>query len=119
MLTLISAPRWKNRDSKKFMAQSPCRNLEKNPRCIEYCNWHEKTFKEWKKDEFLTVMRYALPQRKMILDAIATAIASENYGQIVRRTTVNPFPSKSSSIPPRIRMIERHTILIQLAVTSG
>ena len=56
--------------SKNFMKKSPCRKLDKSTKCIEYCNWHERIFKEWGKDEFLTVMRYALPQRKIILDPI-------------------------------------------------
>ena len=51
---------------------SPCLSLEKYPQCLDYCRWHKNLFKNWKKkEEFLTVMRYALPQRKLMeLDPI-------------------------------------------------
>ena len=33
-----------------------------------YCKWHKSFFSGWSKEKFLTVMRYALPQRKIILE---------------------------------------------------
>ena len=44
----------------------PCMNLEHYPDCIEYCNWHQTVFKDMKKEELLTIMKYALPQRKIV-----------------------------------------------------
>ena len=46
----------------------PCLNLKQFKECVEYCGWHNHIIKEWKKDEFLSFMRYALPQRKLSLD---------------------------------------------------
>lgn len=45
----------------------PCSNLKQYPQCKEYCMWHGK-FASMKKEslqEFLTFMKYAIPQRKM------------------------------------------------------
>ena len=51
----------------KYLQPSPCLNMTKYPQCSRYCNWHSKYFKEWPKDEFITLMKYALPQRKLSL----------------------------------------------------
>ena len=44
-------------------------NLDQYPDCIDYCNWHQNAFKYLKKEEFLTVMKHALPQRKIVSDS--------------------------------------------------
>ena len=46
----------------------PCEEIEKYPLCVVYCKWHKSFFSGWSKEKFLTVMRYALPQRKIILE---------------------------------------------------
>ena len=55
---------------KKYSGTSPCTKLEIQSQCTEYCNWHKRLFNALQKEEFLTIMRYALPQRKIILDPI-------------------------------------------------
>ena len=55
---------------KLYPEKSPCSKIEFYPQCIEYCKWHKTLFNGWKKEEFLTIMRYALPQRKIILNPI-------------------------------------------------
>ena len=53
-------------------ATYPCSLEEKEnyPECKEYCNWHKDFFGKWSRNNFLTVMRYALPQRKLNLEPI-------------------------------------------------
>ena len=54
----------------KFMNKSPCLELNRYPECSTYCKWHNDLFTSQGMTEFLTVMRYALPQRKILLDPI-------------------------------------------------
>ena len=57
-------------DNNHTINSSPCLyiNNEKHP-CFSYCNWHKKFFDLGiaTKQEFLSMMKYAQPQRKMIL----------------------------------------------------
>ena len=48
----------------------PCLEEENYPECKEYCNWHKDFFGKWSRNNFLSVMRYALPQRKLNLEPI-------------------------------------------------
>ena len=62
----------------------PCMNLTQYPECIDYCTWHKKLFSGWKKEEFLTVMRYGMPQRKVLLDSIKpyeSELAAKLFGK--------------------------------------
>ena len=52
---------------------------------------------------------------KIQRQARAAQAASAFCGHNVRSTTVRPLPLKSSSIPPLIKIIERHTDLIHPA----
>ena len=52
----------------KYLEPSPCLNISQFPKCNDYCKWHNSFFKAWPKDEFITLMKYALPQRKLSLD---------------------------------------------------
>ena len=52
--------------SLNFSALLPCLNLEKYSSCREYCKWHIEYSKDIPKKEFLTIMKYAMPQRKII-----------------------------------------------------
>ena len=56
--------------TEKYMKKSPCSELTKYSQCKEYCNWHKDVFNKWSREEFLTVMRYSMPQRKLSLDPI-------------------------------------------------
>ena len=53
----------------KFMDKSPCMQLNQYPECSTYCKSHNQLMASHDK-EFLTTMRYALPQRKIKLDPI-------------------------------------------------
>ena len=44
---------------------SPCLNASRYAKCNVYCNWHKTYFNDWPKEDFITLMRYAMPQRKM------------------------------------------------------
>ena len=49
----------------------PCMNTNENPACAEYCNWHRNYFKKLTDmKDFMTIMGYALPQRKLFLESI-------------------------------------------------
>ena len=52
-------------NSAKYMEPSPCSNLTKFPKCNHYCTWHKNFFENIPNHEFLTIMNYALPQRKI------------------------------------------------------
>ena len=47
---------------------SPCREIDQYPKCLDYCKWHKDYFSKSKFEDFLTIMRYALPQRKIELE---------------------------------------------------
>ena len=52
----------------KFSSPSPCmENGTKYQSCESYCKWHDAYFKDLAKEEFITLMKYAVPQRKAIL----------------------------------------------------
>ena len=44
----------------------PCSDIDAYPKCIDYCNWHKEYFINNRKN-FLTIMKYSKPQRKMTL----------------------------------------------------
>lgn len=44
---------------------SPCHSLERYPECSGYCSWHENYFKNVDKSEFLSMMAFSQPQRKL------------------------------------------------------
>ena len=56
-------------DPFKYLEASPCLNISLFPQCNSYCNWHKVFFNKFPKNEFITIMKYALPQRKLSLDS--------------------------------------------------
>ena len=54
---------------KKDIHNTPCANLKKFSTCKSYCHWHQKYFNGKNKQEFLTIMKYAMPQRKMVMES--------------------------------------------------
>ena len=48
--------------------KSPCNEVHQYPQCEDYCTWHKELFTKLSKREFLAIMKYALPQRKLLLD---------------------------------------------------
>ena len=57
----------------KYLQPSPCLDMSKYPQCSQYCNWHSRYFKEYG-DEFITLMKYASPQRKLSLTSTLSEI---------------------------------------------
>ena len=43
----------------------PCLDMKSYPECSEYCNWHKEFFDKWFMEDFMTVMSFAQPQRKL------------------------------------------------------
>ena len=54
-----------HQDTNQYVEPSPCLNLNKFPRCSKYCTWHQLFFEDVQKEKFLTLMTYAIPQRKI------------------------------------------------------
>ena len=46
----------------------PCQNYSRYPLCKEYCNWHGNFVAKTPKLELLTMMKYAQPQGKLVID---------------------------------------------------
>ena len=71
-------------NSKKLSQILPCGTQENFPQCKDYCKWHENTFnKNLNLEEFLTTMRYSLPQRKILFNTFLDKekkIASKLFG---------------------------------------
>ena len=52
-----------------YIGRSPCLEiLDHDHRCKDYCNWHQNVIEKWDLKEFITVMKYSLPQRKIMMD---------------------------------------------------
>lgn len=47
---------------------SPCNNAKEFPDCNEYCHLHENLTNKWQKSKLLTMLKYAIPQRKLAID---------------------------------------------------
>ena len=48
----------------------PCMDPNEHSACAEYCNWHNNYFKKLPAmKDFMTIMGYALPQRKLLLES--------------------------------------------------
>ena len=75
---------------------SPCMNPDQFPQCMEYCTWHKNLFHDLKKSDFLTIMRYGLPQRKMALNPILPnekEIAAKLFGtNVIKDLNFNIAP---------------------------
>ena len=85
--------------SLNLSALLPCLNLEKYSSCIEYCNWHMKYSESVSKKEFLTIMKYAMPQRKIISNSLKSGekdLAQRLFGA----SNINqPNNTTTSTIP--------------------
>ena len=51
-----------------FIDTSPCKDDEIPSECKNYCQWHQNVIEQMEKDDFLQIMKYGLPQRKLLLD---------------------------------------------------
>ena len=73
----------------------PCNNLIQYPECTNYCHWHKNYFKQWPREEFLTIMRYALPQRKLSLEQVPQVeqrLAEKLFGRANVKDLKNSYP---------------------------
>ena len=57
---------WESHHERKHTHILPCKNLTMYPNCSKYCQWHKDLFTKTPKGEFLTIMKYAQLQRKVI-----------------------------------------------------
>ena len=71
---------------------SPCFEIEKYPQCSAYCSWHNTFLSQISRKEFLTIMKYALPQRKFVLDHLTDEknLAAKLFGK--GSIKASPFP---------------------------
>ena len=53
--------------AEEYLDIFPCLNQTKYPLCNGYCTWHKELFNHISKEEFLTIMKFALPQRSIVL----------------------------------------------------
>ena len=52
----------------KYMKKSPCHKIDKHNNCSAYCDWHNALIDTMlTKEEFLTIMKYALPQKGIVM----------------------------------------------------
>ena len=81
-------------DSELYVPQLPCTDLKHYPECNEYCNWHSNYFTNWPREEFLTIMRYAMPQRKLSLEPVPYVeqkLAEDLFGPDMITKLKNPI----------------------------
>ena len=53
-----------------YVEPSPCLDTTTSYKsCNNYCKWHNTYFKELNKDEFITLMKFSMPQRKLSLSS--------------------------------------------------
>ena len=53
-------------DHPEYLKPSPCFDTNQFPNCIDYCNWHHSYFEKGSKEYNIMLMKYALPERKII-----------------------------------------------------
>ena len=74
--------------------------MEKFPECQSYCAWHQDLFQKWSRDEFLIVMKYALPQTRVVLKSVSDQekiLAQKLFqemstGQLQHKVAPSPMP---------------------------
>ena len=78
---------------------SPCLETEKYPQCNVYCNWHKKVLQRFTKKEFLTIMKYSLPQRKVIFGEMSKeeiSLVKKLFGETYVKQLQNEFAPKTN-----------------------
>ena len=66
-----------------YTEKSPCFNQTKHQPCKAFCQWNDEMNKVLTKERILALMRYAFPQRKMVVEhdqAIEMDMAKELFG---------------------------------------
>lgn len=86
--------------SKARSLKLPCEEDQFVRECENYCNWHSNFFKSSSKEEFLTIMKYSLPQPRILFDshieqeqALAKRMFGvSNVGNLSHRIAPNAMP---------------------------
>ena len=52
--------------SGKDIQLSPCLDIKQSTTCQDYCKWHSDVIQNWKKSNFLALMKTILPPRKLV-----------------------------------------------------
>ena len=78
----------------------PCQNLEEFPLCNDYCSWHERLTNKWTKSNLLNRMKYAIPQRKLLINESVEEfkLAKELFGTEYVKELSNKLVPTSSPI---------------------
>ena len=74
----------------------PCSKPIAYQECVEYCKWHEEYTRERNFEEFLTLMKYGLPQRKWISEPVQDAernLAVKLFGESMVRKSPTSLKS--------------------------
>ena len=91
-----------NHEEMKFPCSSPIKHQE----CTEYCDWHSEYVQGTNFDEFLTLMKYELPQRKQRSNQVIEVesnIAKSLFGQ----GNITTSPTSLNSPAPFALFCER------------
>ena len=58
-----------------YTKQSPCFDqIDHDHPCHDYCKWHKKFIDDIGLEEFLTIMKFAIPQRKIMMEPMSKEI---------------------------------------------
>ena len=77
---------------------SPCKKPIQIEECLPYCDWHDHYTKTANFDEFLTLMKYGLPQRKWVSNG-APEIEKKMARQLFGESNVIKGNLKASQSP--------------------
>ena len=82
----------------QFKSRSPCQETNVAAECKKYCVWHQDIEQKLAKNNFMQIMKYGMPQRKLVLDyndwefEMAKALfGEENVHNIPNRIAPSPF----------------------------
>ena len=72
-----------NEDEGIFVEKSICHDKIVDLECEDYCKWHHDVIKNMDKKQFLEIMKYSMPQRKLFLDQddVEYEMAKEVFGE--------------------------------------
>ena len=90
-----------------YLTNSPCTEPIKLKECVEYCKWHEDYTQKRDFQEFLTLMKYGMPQRKWNSNPSSDAgqkIATKLFNQ----TNVKPELKETQSPMPFSILCEKN-----------
>ena len=84
---------------KKAKLNFPCTRPMMNQECEEYCHWHEEYIRNTNFEEFLTLMKFGLPQRKWISEPVGD-FERNLAGKLFGESNITKIPvSMKSPVP--------------------